>query len=452
MLLLLTLLAIPLTISFFIGYLLLDWIFDKNTKPHASLTFFLAFGLGLGTSAALTFLSFILSNQFNRLFIIGIHGAVLLSGLSIKLYRCRRQKMPFEFPALPDGIILSVLALTLLPLYCYASYYPYGGWDAWSCWNLKARFLYLGGEHWQNMLDPILWRASPHYPLLLPLIHVWIWSFLPAPLELAPAMNSILFTILTAGVLLAGLKSVTGIKTAVAASLLFLTLPFYVILAISQYSDIVLGFYLLASLICLVQARLQKNRSLAVVAGLCAGFLSFTKPEGAIASSLLIALTFFHFLYKEPRPSEAVRLIKNFCMAAAIAFIPTIIFQIAYSPGNQTFINGLMSVEKPADFYRFKSIFIYTWAELTSGKWHGIWGLLCLGIIFSRRQGFQRKIIMVPLFLLAYTGIILIYYFLNTYFEITWWIDVTLNRILFSILPLMIFWIFYSLWGKEELE
>lgn len=446
------LILIPILISFLIGHLMLRRILGKQNMDPA-LAFFLAGGLGLGTSAALTFSSFVFFNHFNRLFIIGIHLALLAALLMTQLYDSRRRKIPLirlKPPAQSDLIVWGVLAAVLLPLSLYASYYPYGGWDAWSSWNLKARFLYLGEENWQNMFDPVLWRASPHYPLLLPLIHVWTWSFIPLPLELAPMMNSILWTILTAGLLIAGLKSVIPASIAILAGLLFLTMPFYVKLAISQYCDILLGYYLLAAMICLIQAKFQKSPPLAILAGVFLGFLSFTKPEGMIASLLLMILAFPHFLWKENNRPEANKLVRNFWLGAAAAFIPTILFQTAYSPGNQTFINGLASAEHPSDIYRFKFIFIYFYAELTSRKWNLIWELLALGLIFGRRQSFQRNIVVIPVFLLAYTGIIAAYYFLNTYFKIEWWMQVTLNRILFSLLPTAVFWVFFTLWAPEK--
>src|SRR5207237_5909321 len=27
---------------------------------------------------------------------------------------------------------------------------PHGAWDAWAIWNLRARFLFLGGVHWRD--------------------------------------------------------------------------------------------------------------------------------------------------------------------------------------------------------------------------------------------------------------------------------------------------------------
>jgi hypothetical protein len=245
-----------------------------------------------------------------------------------------------------------------------------------------------------------------------------------------------------------GLKSRIPDAAAMSASALFLTLAFFVKLAISQYSDIELGYFLLAALICLLQIS-SGRKSFILLAGIYCGFLSFTKPEGMIAALILMTLALLYFVWTIPGYKKE-KVIPTFLLAAGIAFLPTILFHILYSPGNQTFINGLTSKDHPANFFRFKFIWAFLYEELKSGKWHGIWILLGLGALAGCRRGFRRQAAIIPFFLLSYLAVILVYYFLNTYFKIEWWMQVTLNRILFSLLPTVVFWVFDSLWeGKK---
>src|SRR5437016_836914 len=128
--------SIPLLISFFIGYFLIR-ILDKDGKLDLFLMSFLAFGLGLGISAFLTFLSFILFNEFNRPFIVGAN-IILLAGLLLKIfYFNRREKINLRsLKPLPQEIVLLLILLAAsFPLWPYAKLYPYGGWDAWQVWN-----------------------------------------------------------------------------------------------------------------------------------------------------------------------------------------------------------------------------------------------------------------------------------------------------------------------------
>jgi len=54
---------------------------------------------------------------------------------------------------------------------------PNGDWDAWSIWNLHARYLYRGGEHWTSLFSPALNWSHPDYPLLLPASVMRSWVF-----------------------------------------------------------------------------------------------------------------------------------------------------------------------------------------------------------------------------------------------------------------------------------
>ena len=48
---------------------------------------------------------------------------------------------------------------------------PHGWEDAWGMWNLKARFLFRGGENWRNTFSNVLFWTSRDYPLLRPHQH-----------------------------------------------------------------------------------------------------------------------------------------------------------------------------------------------------------------------------------------------------------------------------------------
>src|SRR5205085_11662375 len=113
-----------------------------------------------------------------------------------------------------------------------------GGWDAWSCRNLKAKFIFLGQENWKDVLGSDLWRSNTHYPLLWPLINVWFWDLSGHFDQAVPMLNSLVIALLTAGILLFGLLELTGMLwPAILAAIIVTALPFGVTLYVSQYSD-----------------------------------------------------------------------------------------------------------------------------------------------------------------------------------------------------------------------
>ena len=184
------------------------------------------------------------------------------------------------------------------------------------------------------------------------------------------------------------------------------------------------------------------------MSGLFIGCLSFTKPEGMVASLLILAILITYYIFDLVKSKKALMEhikqspITTVLVFALIAFIPTVIFQTLHSPGNLTFVNGLISKDNPISFLRAKMILAFLFFELKSSKWGWIWMLLVVGMFLKIKGCFKKQIAVVPAFLFSYMAIILFYYLINTHFEIKWWLQVSMHRILFSILPITIFWIF----------
>lgn len=489
---------LPYLISLGIGYLLLTLLIQPQRKIALSLKLILSFGLGLAVSTQLTFISFIVFNQLHRYFVIAFHIFFFLILLLMNMFihqrrtdphrlsrakGCFQTKKIFFFPTCSPfkaGLTVLLLILMVLPLWYQSHFYVYGGWDAWSTWNLKAKFLFLGGEHWKNLLSPILWRSSPHYPLFLPLLNVWSWLCINQATFDGPIFTSFLFTLLSLGLLYCGLKDLTRSPYAFLPSLVLLTLPLFNKLSLSQYCDHVLGFYLLASLFCLIKAKHDNCPSLALLAGLFTGLLSFTKSEGLIASLILLILAVPFLIWKTPSvcngaPPEKIKgafpMIRTFLTGAFIGFLPALVFNLFYAPDNITFINGLSSAEKPITPLRIKTILGFYFFELgmplwnvfvffksfhtgiapeyLEHKWHGLWLAAMVGLILSKWKCLHPRLIILPGFLISYGLIITFYYLVNTYFEIGWWLQVSLHRILFAVLPMVLFWVFYSLWQDD---
>ncbi len=340
-----------------------------------------------------------------------------------------------------NNLALLMIGFALIPTIYQAFFYPMGGWDAWSVWNLKARFLFLGKTQWRAMFDPVLWRSSPHYPLLLPLMNVWGWIGYKNPTPIVPLWNSLLFTFLTGGFLFSVLRRSVSVLLSTAAVLLLFTLPYFTKLASSQYCDIVLAFYLLCALACLVMAIRDDSKQFAAVAGISLGFLGFTKPEGLIAVGLIVFSSLF-FLWNKGQSINKQSLIGFLLAGLGVGLLPVFLFQLYFAPANQTFINGLVSSQKPSNPARLQMILAFFLVELKSTKWNGLWITLAIGMLLSMNRCFHKSIRIVPICLGLYLLIVGFYYYINTYFEITWWLKVSLSRILFAVIPSFVFWIF----------
>jgi len=436
-------------ISFTVGFLLIRLL--TGNRLNILLHILLALVLGFGIDGTAAFYTHIFLNQFNCFIPIGIEilGICLLlfysykdnlKNISPKIKKTKRSS--FLKTLLGDMKLtqnhwfgfLTLLLLTV-PLAISAYHFPLGGWDAWSCWNLKAKFIFLGHENWKGMLAPGLWRSNTQYPLLWPLINVWFWDLGGQFNQAAPMLNSIIFALLTAGILLFGLIELTGMLVpSLSAAVIVTAIPFGVTLYISQYSDSLLGLFLLSAFTALLLAEKYDIPKLKILSMVFLGLMSFTKNEGLIAAGIAALLIFWH---ERSHKDE----LKNLIIAFFIALLPTIIFTLFMAPKNEAFINGLTSTDKPTNWSRLMVIFAYPWFEFISGKWNGFWLLAGIGILLAGKKLWQSTLGVIGLSLVLYFGVVMAYYAVNTFFEISWWLSTTLSRILFALIPTICLWI-----------
>jgi len=444
--------SIPYMISILTGFFALQIFYRRKEYLFSLHHLFLAGGLGLGLNGTLTFFSFIIFNQLNKTFILSIN-LTLLFVLFITFIILLKNKKFSNHPILPlhKENLFSLITLMIIsfPLWYMMNFYVHGGWDAWSTWNLKAKFLFFGAENWDHLFSPLLWRTSPHYPLLLPLINVWGWLFLTDPIWKIPIMTSFLYTFFTVGLLYTSIRTLMRSWTAFIPVIVLLSMPYFLKMALSQYCDIVVSFYLLASILCLFQAKVENCKISSLLSGLFLGFLSFSKSEGLMAALLIIALSFPYLLWKN-QSKDKFKMVQFFLTGAAVTLIPVVLFHMFFSPGNQTFINGLFSTQRPITLHRFQIIPSYTFMEFINPGWNGLWIVLLVASFCGWKKGFSRDLLIIPVFIGLYMGLIWFYYLINTYFEIMWWMQVTLNRILFTLIPVVIFWVMTALWEREK--
>ena len=418
--------SLGIFISLAAGFLLIRLLVGQ--RLNLIIHILLALALGLGIDGLAAFYVHIFLNQFNRWLPISlvVLGIVFL----IKYYSPPKFQMTKEYAW---GLV--TLALLAVPLAICAHYYPLGGWDAWSCWNLKTKFIFLGHEHWKDVLAPGLWRSNTQYPLLWPLINVWFCDLEGRFDQAIPMLNSIVIALLTAGILLFGLLELTGtLIYSILAAVIVTALPFGIILYTSQYSDALLCLFLLSTFVCLLLAEKYNLPKLKILGMIFLSLMSFTKSEGLVATCI-VALGFFW--HERSHKKE----LKPLILAFLIALLPTIIFTFFFAPKNEAFINGLVSTEKPTNWTRLNIILIYPWLEFISGKWNGFWLLALGGILLAGKKLWQSTLGLIGLSLVLYLGVVLAYYAVNTYFEIGWWLSQTLARILFAMIPTIALWI-----------
>jgi hypothetical protein len=130
--------------------------------------------------------------------------------------------------------------------------HPHGdGWDAFAIWNLHARFLFLGRAHWRDGFTTLIPWSHPDYPLLLPAAIAHFWTFLGYDAPAVPAVIGSAFTFATVALLFSSLSILRGALPAMLGGLTLLATPSFIAVGTSQYADIPLSFFVLATLVLL---------------------------------------------------------------------------------------------------------------------------------------------------------------------------------------------------------
>ncbi len=437
---------IPGLISFTLGLLTLKAVL-KDKVPGPLLVFFLSATLGLGLSGFFTLTSFFLLNRLNPAFVILLHLAVL-TGLGVVLGKSGLQDILSLVRAirLKDILALGAITALIIPMLIFSRLYPNGGWDAWGFWNTKARFLFLGGSAWSHMFDPALWRVQTSYPFLLPLINVWFWCFSSTATYAVPAAMTCIIPWLTAGLLYSGLRELTQNPWMILAPLWIFTNMFIVQLSASQYSDLLVGLFLLAAMIMFILFQTRKASRFLLPMGFFLGLMAFTKVDGTALGGLTLACACGLIISPKDTHVSRRRAIAVLTASTALGALPLVIFITRYAPANNhIFINGLTSQEHPATCARLATVLVMLLREIVSFKWNGLWIgigaiLACAGIRPCLRPGLRLIPAVLSLYLILCTAT----YAINTAYDITWWLDSSLNRIVFALIPAAMLWAFLA--------
>lgn len=437
---------LPLFISFFIGLLIIRLLLSKCSSISYLTQIFLSAILGLGISGFIGFSSLWFFNQFSIPYLFILHllliTTLIFYHLKYKTLSTLLVKNPFDQQ---DFMIIFLACLITLPIIIYSFLYPFGGWDAWAMWNVKAKFIFLGQEHWQNMFNPILIETNIDYPFLLPLINAWFWSFHGTPDTVAPRIITCLIPFLTAGLLMTTLRLVNKTYFYILSALWIFFNTATIYSSISQYSDQLLGLYLLSFFICFLFFHRTKQNYWLILSSIFIGFLTFSKNEGLVLSLIVTFLACLKILTNAISFQEKKKYLFLFLIFVLLASTPWILFKCFWSPDQHRFINGLLSLEAPSTLSRFLTILSTLKQELLHSKWVGFWIISTIIIFMNLKTAFRREIIIIPLTISLYLFVIIGVYQINTFFEIVWWLETSLNRILFVLVPSLTFWAFSSI-------
>jgi hypothetical protein len=320
-----------------------------------------------------------------------------------------------------------------------------GGWDAWGIWNLRARFLFLGGSNWRDAFSTQGGIPHTDYPLLIPSSVARAWSYAGTDTPLAPILIGSLFTAATAGLLYWSLSALRDRSQGFLAATVLVASPFFLVLGTAQYADVPLGFFFLATLVLLCMYETTEHSSMLVLAGTTAGLAAWTKNEGSL---FLVCLFLAHLMVTVRKHGGRFYLRQLMLLAAGLA--PVLIF-LAYFKlrlgGHNDLSSPIITVLKMLGrISRWRTV---AKAFADQGLHFGGWALpmtpfLALYIVLAgvkKELGGAEKIAVRAL-CLTVLGYFLVY--VVAPIPLAWLLETSLNRLLVQVWPSILFAVFLT--------
>lgn len=425
------------------------------------LTASVSVALGLGLASTTFFLwAVVLRLSPGPLLGIEIALAVLLVLGGIWAARGRRTDLPqgerrsFLGGLLTLGFLLAV-GLAAYGFLCRSVREPHGLWDAWAIWNLRARFLFRGGEYWRDGLSPLLSWSHPDYPLLVPGVIARGWTFAGGETTAVPIAVDFLYTFAAVGILVAAVWTLRGRTQGMLAGLSLLGTPFFVAHGAAQYAEIPIAGYLLASLVLLHRAD-QASQGVGgtyALAGLLAGMAAWTKNEGLLFLAALVLAQAAVLTWQGAWRTRWRRL-WAFCVGALPMLLLVMGFKLLLAPPTDLVAGQSLSatIARLADPSRYLQVATAFAKEfLDRGKWNILpvvlpfYGLL-LGVQAGRGTtpwrnadgtgSRQRLVTTWGALALMTAGFFLVY--LLTPRDLAWHLRTTVDRVFLELWPSML--------------
>ena len=293
-----------------VGYLVVRGVMSNVDRSWNLFIFECSLGItvGFGLTSLLTY-CLLVSGNFSRPSQLALE-VILACSLIVLCYftasgrshAIRENQKPYRLSSvLSSTLNLSfAVALTIgLTIFAVLSFQkPHGGWDAWAIWNLRARFLFHGADHWLDAFSHELLWSHPDYPLLIPSAIARGWAVAGRDLVVVPIVVAALFTFGIIGLMFSSLSLLRDRSQALLGCLILLATPDFVQRGSLQEADLPLAFWFLSFFSALGIAERISTASIFIVIGLAAGFSAWVKNEGALfvlGATICLLLGFRNF-------------------------------------------------------------------------------------------------------------------------------------------------------------
>lgn len=406
----------------------------------------LGLGLGLGLASLFFFLFLVLYGAASRVLIL---AEILVMAVALVASRrgwedaLRPGAAPVPAGRFVQGVFLTVALLAGAAFVLRTLNHPLGGWDAWAFWNMRARFLFLGGEGWARGFADVLGWSSTAYPLLVPATTARVWTYLGADAPAGPALGAFAFTAATVALLVTAVAHLRGRTAGYVGGLLLLATAYFVRHGAAQYADVPLGFFFLAALALVVLADESAESPAAVLglAGLAAGLAAWTKNEGLLFLGALVLARLVVALADPAGRAQFGKTARAFALGAVPVLLVLAVFKMTY--GTTSGFVAALGLEAAARLTEEgRAVRVGQGFLRTLLRHDGLVALLVpvyaglagLDLRALRRPGVRTAALTLALMLAGYFAA-----FLLTPADLAWHLDVALKRLLLQLWPSVLF-------------
>ena len=449
----------PFVIASLLGYCGVRlWLPAGVGRPQWTLTLHAALGIGLGAGFTSCLFWLLVVSGAGTLPVTAGVELVLLAVLAGLVVRRRSAGPGIEtaaspaFPAWLPGLgVALMLGLFVGAFVSVSDMNPQGGWDAFSIWNLRARYL-LHSETWKYAVTPFPVGAHMEYPLLTSSLIARGWTYAGSLTPLVPIGSALAFAVALVMLLVSTLALARGAAIGLLAGIVLLANPSLVSQAASQYADVPLAFFFAAAvaLIALGADSPCPARYLSL-AGVFAGFAAWTKNEGSLLVLALAAALFVSSWRSAGWPSAARRS-GAFLLGALPGLMLVLWFKVVLAPpdplAGQLTLNLGQKLASPARWFQVAGGFLKQAWELycLPGPALAILAVTCgLLRLRPRRERTAGPLLAILIALVGYFAI-----FLVTKDDLDWLFATALDRLYLHLWPALVLAVFLLLRRPED--
>jgi 4-amino-4-deoxy-L-arabinose transferase-like glycosyltransferase len=453
-----------------LGFLLvcLFWSKEKSVFSDLPTKCALSVGFGFAASSCLVFLWMMIAGRLTRAAL--LCELLLIAGLCVLLLRRQRPGPPSQAsqpnkvntPALRKPYLLrlvfSLATFVAAIRFCYLTgQYPQGQYDAFSIWNLRARFLYRGAQYWKEFIHATV-DSHTDYPLLVPASIARSWEFVGRDTLLIPCVIALLFTFGTIALVATAVSHMRGERQGLLAGLVLLGTPALISHGASQGADVPLGFFFVATAVLLfLHEESPSKHNFLILAGLAAASAAWTKNEGI----LFVVLLFFLWpavamLAEKPKQwrSEFLALVIGAAPVTAILLVYKICLvtrnDLVAGQGIASTIPRLLSVSRyhvVVHWFVSLPFFFGQWNPFIAMPVLLLFYFLLLGGRVPRNE---LPAISTSVLLVIFMSVGYFFVYILSPLDLTWHLGSSLDRLLLQIWPLVVFTYFVFVQTPEQ--